>query len=244
MQQERILSFFPTYRNRYSRTLEELSTRTSTQSARTSTQGRAAGVRASSRRAGSSTGRASSTARAAGGLTETMAAEIMEEEDIDVTDDEPEAKSDGIELTDDERFICDDEVPPEPLRESDDEDEQLTRAIEAASKRKRRKRRREAENEENTPSADEQRAAEQLAAQAAEVRALRLATAGALVQQRAAELEAVEARVAVFKESGFGDKVQAARDHAAVAKAREELAKAKLKALQLAAEIVVRASAA
>jgi hypothetical protein len=93
--------------------------------------------------------------------------------------------------------------------------------------------------EEERAREDEQRADEQLAAQAAEVRALRLATAGALVQQRAAELEALEARVASFKESGFGDKVQAARDHAAVAQAREELAKAKLKAMQLATEIVV-----
>jgi hypothetical protein len=65
------------------------------------------------------------------------------------------------------------------------------------------------------------------------VRALRLATAEAMVQQRAAELEAVEARVASFKEAGFGDKVQVARDHVAVAKARENLAEAKLKALQL-----------
>jgi hypothetical protein len=73
------------------------------------------------------------------------------------------------------------------------------------------------------------------AAQAAEVRALRLATAEAMVQQRA-KLESLEARVASFKESGFGDKVQAARDHAAVAKAREQLARAKLKAMQLATE--------
>jgi hypothetical protein len=80
------------------------------------------------------------------------------------------------------------------------------------------------------PSEDEQLAE---AAQAAEVRALRLATAEAMVQQRAAELEALEARVASFKEAGFGDKVQAARDHAALAKAREVLAKAKLQALQL-----------
>jgi hypothetical protein len=76
---------------------------------------------------------------------------------------------------------------------------------------------------------------EEEAAQAAEVRALRLATAEALVQQRAAELEAVEARVATFKDWGGNDplsKVQVARHHVSVANARENLAEAKLKAMQ------------
>ena len=132
-------------------------------------------------------------------------------------------------------FICDDEEHDETGAEqrardlSDgeslgDSQEEYLEAIEAASRRHKRK-------------MDEQRADEERAL-AAEVRALRLATAEAMVQQRAAELEALEARVASFKEAGFGDKVQAARDHAAVAKAREELAKAKLKALQLKIEDV------
>jgi hypothetical protein len=130
----------------------------------------------------------------------------------------------------DEGFICDDEEHDETGTEQrardlsdgesvgDSQDEYVA-AIEAASRRRKRK-------------MDEQRADEERAL-AAEVRALRLATAEARVQQRAAELEALEARVASFKEAGFGDKVQAARDHAAVAKAREVLAKAKLQALQL-----------
>jgi hypothetical protein len=102
----------------------------------------------------------------------------------------------------------------------------------------------------------EQRAAEQLAAQAAEVRALRLATAGALVQQRAAFLAHVEARaerITAEETSEFvhplrpmmstESVLKVARANTAVAQAREQLAQAKLEALQLAAEIVVRASA-
>jgi hypothetical protein len=136
-----------------------------------------------------------------------------------------------------------------PLR-----DEAASGSDDSADERE-RKRRREAENEENeenTPSADEQRAlAAQAAAQAAEVRALRLATAGALVQQRAAFLALVTARrdmvhgksVSSSEQSVLERSVTQARANTAVAQAREELAKAKLQALQLATEIVVRASA-
>jgi hypothetical protein len=148
-----------------------------------------------------------------------------------------EAKSDAIDVTDDERFICDDAGGGalEPLTQSDDE--------ECESENE--------ENEENTPSADEQRAVEQLAAQAAEVRALRLATAGALLQQRGAFLALVTARrdmvhgksVSSSEQSVLEKSVTQARANTAVAQAREQLAQAKLEALQLAAEIVVRASA-
>jgi hypothetical protein len=144
----------------------------------------------------------------------------------------------------DEGFICDDEEHVtlrhelSALRfelEQQDANHCDLQALEAAiAKRERQleQRAREAASRRDKRKMDEQRAAEERAL-AAEVRALRLATAEAMVQQRAAELEALEARVASFKEAGFGDKVQAARDHAALAKAREELAKAKLKALQL-----------
>jgi hypothetical protein len=71
-------------------------------------------------------------------------------------------------------------------------------------------------------------------AQAAEVRALRLATAEALVQQRAAFLADVITRAEVVKADCGGREdthslLQVARSNTAVAKAMEELAEAKLK---------------
>ena len=87
-------------------------------------------------------------------------------------------------------------------------------------------------------------------AQAAEVRAAGLAAVEALMLQRAAFLALVSAKrdlrygmcVSSSVQDALEEDVRRARADWAVAQAREELAKAKLKALQLATEMVVHAS--
>ena len=93
--------------------------------------------------------------------------------------------------------------------------------------------------EEAADAADSAEAADSaVAAKAAELRALQLATARALVQQRAAFLADILSRLEVVKAEFGGhenthSQLQVARANTAVAKAREELAKAELQALQV-----------